>query len=327
MSKAAYLKEILSAFPELSRETGVSSVRLMFSFLRSFLIGRIELEEFRAFQLYNLSGCGHSQYLFRRKRNKISDILTAAATQEDLDIFLDKHLFNASFKEYIQRDWVSLADSTPDDIRAFLARNTDFLVKACKSTRGQNIYKYNAADISPDAFLREYQGKDYIAESFIRQHPALSAVNPTSVNTLRIVTAAKNGRVHIVGCGLRCGGSNEFVDNFHHGGAAYPVDLESGIVSGPGINSTGKRILRHPTTGHIMPGFQIPHWNELLKLVESAANHNPRVGYVGWDIAITEDGIDFIEGNINYPGNTVIQLDGPGAYTRLKQFLKAPSHD
>jgi len=45
------------------------------------------------------------------------------------------------------------------------------------------------------------------------------------------------------------------------------------------------------------------------------------IGYIGWDLAITEDGVEFIEGNINYPGNTIIQLDGPAAYPRLKKFM------
>lgn len=67
--------------------------------------------------------------------------------------------------------------------------------------------------------------------------------------------------------------------------------------------------------------FKVIHWDLLLDLVCKASVMTEHIGYIGWDLAITEDGVEFIEGNINYPGNTIIQLDGPVAYPRLKKFI------
>ena len=52
----------------------------------------------------------------------------------------------------------------------------------------------------------------------------------------------------------------------------------------------------------------------------------PQVGYVGWDVAVTEDGPVLIEGNDD-PGYTAYQLPAltgsrRGTYPLLRPFLK-----
>ena len=59
-----------------------------------------------------------------------------------------------------------------------------------------------------------------------------------------------------------------------------------------------------------MPGFKIPNWNNLIIEITKAAKKNSKIGYVAWDVAILENGIEIIEANINYPGVVSVQLDG-----------------
>ena len=42
------------------------------------------------------------------------------------------------------------------------------------------------------------------------------------------------------------------------------------------------------------------------------------MGYVGWDIAVTPDGPELIEGNWHWPGGNIIQFDGVGKYPLLR---------
>lgn len=317
-----YIQEIHQSLSLIARQSDFSYLQLVGAFARCFLVHHVQIEEFRTLRLYNCSNLQLSRYMTYYQNIHYSDKLNSAATKNDLDIFNDKHLFNATFREFIHRDWLYLPDSSREEIIAFLARNDSFLMKACVSTQGKNISKFESSAIDPDEFIQEYQSQPYVLEALIRQHSALACVNPSSVNTIRMIAAKKGDNICFLGAGLRCGGSGQFVDNFHHGGAAYPIDLESGMITGPGITLTGADIVCHPTTGHIMPGFIIPHWDALLETVRRAALVNPRVGYVGWDLAITEEGIELIEGNINYPGTTTIQLDGPGALDRIRELMK-----
>ena len=321
MTPVEYLKHILAEIPDIARQTGYSRFFIARAFTKCYLSQHVQIEEFRTLRLYNHSRPMLKQYLTWRRCKKISDQLNAGATQDDILRFNEKQRFNAFFRDFIHRDWLYIPTSTPEDIAAFLARNDRFLAKACTSTQGKNILLYHSSDVTPEKFLEEYQGKEFLLESLIQQHSALAAVNPDSVNTVRLIAARWNDQVQFVGAGLRSGGSGQFVDNFHHGGTAYPLDLETGIVTGPGIDLQGNPVLKHPVTGHVMPGFQVPHWDMLVEQVKKAAVLAPHIGYVGWDLAVTEDGIEFIEGNINYPGNNIIQLDGPGAYPRLQQFM------
>lgn len=323
MTPLEYLKTLWKTFPEISRSSGYSVPFLARTFAVRYLSRHMWLGEFRSLRLYECSGPRFREYLVYKESERISDRLNAGSTKEQTDLFEDKHLFNETFRGDVRRKWLYLPESSAEDIRALLAENEYVFLKACVSSRGNNIERLRCADMDPDALYAGYRDQEYLLEAPIRQHPAMAELNPASVNTVRFIAARHGDRVQPVGAGLRCGGGGQVVDNFHHGGTAYPLDLETGIVTGPGIDLAGNAVLRHPVTGHIMPGFQVPHWDMVLALIRRAAVTVPHIGYVGWDVAVTEDGPELVEGNINYPGNTIIQLDGPGARKRLLDFCAA----
>ena len=318
-----YFAEIAAALPEIAEESGFSRAYITRSFVRCFFVHHVHLGVFRSLRLYSYTDAALRRFLTLHQCKTISDRLSAEASAEDFDRLNDKHVFNRFFRDFVHRDWLYIPDSTEEELRAFLAGHDRFLMKACSETRGEGIELYDRSDIDPDAFLEKNRGRPYLMEALIEQHPAMAAINPSSVNTIRVITARKGDRAAIIGAGLRTGGGAQFVDNFHHGGTAYPIDLETGIVNGRGIDLHGSPVLRHPATGAVMPGFQIPHWDMVKEQALKAAVVPPHVGYVGWDVAVTPEGVEFIEGNVNYPGTTIIQLDGPGPYARLKEFLRS----
>lgn len=162
-----------------------------------------------------------------------------------------------------------------------------------------------------------------VLEEVIRQHPALSRMNAGCVNTLRVnAVRARDGRIVPVGAALKCGADGQVTDNFHSGGIAYPVGLTSGAVCGPGRdNTTLNSYVTQPGSHVPMINLEIPYFTESLKMVEDAMNLVPGLRYVGWDIAITPDGPELIEGNFGWPGGNIIQLDGIGKYQVIKQML------
>lgn len=326
MTKLDYIKDRIAALRRISRRTGLSVFRLLVGYAISQLFHRACFEDYCAFKLYDRSHFWQSKFLTWPRLLKFVKKLNKNASQKDFELIQDKALFNAHFSAYIHRDWLYIPNSSTEELRSFILRNSTFLLKVTTGTQGQGITLFNNSQIDIDAFVEKYEGMPYLLEAFIRQHPQIAAPNPTSVNTVRIVTARIGNNVMFVGAGLRCGGSGSFVDNLHNGGAAYPINLETGIISGPGLDYRAENsYIRHPSTGHIMPGIQIPYWDNLLDTVREASFLTP-IGYVGWDIAITESGIDVVEANVKYPGVTVIQLDRQDAYKRLKDFYKENSY-
>ena len=58
---------------------------------------------------------------------------------------------------------------------------------------------------------------------------------------------------------------------------------------------------KHPVTQHEIKGIQIPHWEDLKNTVIKMALKTDEMHYIGWDMAVLEDGVDVVEAN-PYPG-------------------------
>ena len=57
---------------------------------------------------------------------------------------------------------------------------------------------------------------------------------------------------------------------------------------------------RHPDTGASLGGFEIPEWDAVVELAKRASTAFDPVGFVGWDVAVTDDGPVLIEGNTTW---------------------------
>jgi hypothetical protein len=56
----------------------------------------------------------------------------------------------------------------------------------------------------------------------------------------------------------------------------------------------------HPVSRVRIEGFEIPYWQEVMELCTRAALHNTKNKSIGWDVAITDAGPSFVEGNHNW---------------------------
>lgn len=139
--------------------------------------------------------------------------------------------------------------------------------------------------------------KSYFCEEFFTQTGPLGEVNPTSVNTVRIVTLNDCKNIHIMVAFVRFGGKGAVVDNFHSQGFGCEVDIETGIIVSGGVDKQGKRIYVHPASGKIVCGIQIPQWEKVKSMAKEAAWVHPEIGLTGWDFAVSGDQINIIEAN------------------------------
>ena len=144
-------------------------------------------------------------------------------------------------------------------------------------------------------------------EEVITQHPAVAAIYPGSINTVRMVTIrGKSGKVYLVTAMFRIG-NGKFVDNFNSGGMVAPMDPVTGTVIDRALDKQKNLYENHPATGTPIKGFTFPHWDRAVELVTQAAQVIPEVGYVGWDVCFTPDGPCLVEGN-QFPGHDIYQL-------------------
>lgn len=190
--------------------------------------------------------------------------------------------------------------------------NELFIKKADDSFGGLGVRHFLVSrGVSLGEQLRKtIEGKhgDIIIERALRQHRDIARINPHSVNTLRIYSLLMDGEVRIVAGLLRFASDEKDVDNFSCGGMMCSVD-GSGQLSAEAFSHDGKRTRVHPLTNVSFAEVRIPSYDRALELVKKAHPMLPFFRFVGWDVAIREDGEPvLIEANLSTPGLPVLQL-------------------
>ncbi|MFR0733141.1 MAG: sugar-transfer associated ATP-grasp domain-containing protein [Oscillospiraceae bacterium] len=99
----------------------------------------------------------------------------------------------------------------------------------------------------------------------------------------------------------RVGSGQGHVDNISSGGMYTLVGPQGELEFPAFCDQTGLYYDRHPVTGVAFRGYRLPFFREAVELCCQAAQVEPRLGYIGWDVAVTPDGPVLVEGN-NLPG-------------------------
>ncbi len=242
-------------------------------------------------------------------------------------ILSDKPSFYKVYAPFIRHKMVLLHELEKDKEKGeqLLANPSGKVVlKPSDGQCGKGIEVWEANDLTPQSLIYRMRktGND-MAEDFVEQHDRLNALSPSGLNTVRIITQLdREDIVHILGARLRISVDSP-VDNLAAGNLVAAIDLESGIVNSPGVYSdiTKKEEAVHPVTGERITGFEIPYWLESLQLVQEAALTDTGNRSIGWDVAVTNEGAELIEGNHDWC-KLVWQLPvKKGLKSELERFL------
>jgi len=150
------------------------------------------------------------------------------------------------------------------------------------------------------SFLMEKDG--YLIGAFIPQHPYAVTLNPTTTNTVRLLTCWDyESNTPFIARGVqRIGRQGMYAaDNAALGGLVTQIDLDSGTLGHIAHRSHGpvKYIKNHPDSGVPVYGTKIPHFEAVKTDVIRMCYELNFIPYMGWDIVITEDSFKVLEVN------------------------------
>lgn len=247
----------------------------------------------------------------------------------DTDIVDRKEKFNKYMGNYIKRDWIFSEDVTYDEIQAFVQKYKVVIYKPVDLCQGQGIRKLKCTKENLAYLQKEYNsGKVFLLEEVIVQHSMLNEISPYSVNTVRVYTLSsiqENGEIdtEILAMYLKTSTNKDVcVDNLRWGGIAYSIDLKTGIMNSSGVDHFGiEEFIIHPVNDVMVVGKKIPHFEEIQKSVKLWCKKFPQFRYIGWDVAITEDGVEVVEANI-HACTHFLQLNDIGQWPVIKAALK-----
>ncbi len=284
---------------DLHKKTGKSRIWLFADMLHCTRKHGSGYMDYQLFEMYDLTDAQRSTYLTRSRNNAI---VKQYNDPEYTHYFHNKSEFNTKFAKYIKRDWALMENK--DQAISFLRKHSQFLIKPIAASCGVGIHKAQTADYgSPEQAYDAILASDgqALLEEIVVQHPAVAAIYPGSVNTVRAVTLLKDGIPKVVGTFFRIGNHGKLVDNLNNGGMVVLVDENNGHISMRAMDKEKNIFTHHPSTGTAIQGYTFPDWEAAMDMVREAALVVPQIGYVGWDIAFTENGPLLIEGN-DYPG-------------------------
>ena len=186
-----------------------------------------------------------------------------------------------------------------------------------KESQG-SLQTYNDIDIIIENVQK---GNHYMIEEVIVNHPDVAKVNPDSVNTLRVETCLDSkGDFHLLNVLFMVGSTKTIVSNCHSGGMMCHVDMKTGCIDNAGYNPKGIWYEVHPASGIKLRGYKLPYIDKLEEYIKGVCQVMPNARYVGWDVVITPDGFELIEGNF-CPGQCTQVCDGIPKYEMLKSYI------
>lgn len=305
---AYYIKKLeFTKFSEFlkyaSIKTGKSKSYLFSDAIKSVYKYNIGLMDYFTFHFYEKNhderekwvGTGY-KYEFDLRTNPI-------ATREILE---NKIRFYETYKPFIKHSYCTVSDLRENNDKAkmlFNNKNGKIVVKDSLGQCGFDVEIVKIKDFTLQGLIDYMNSKKFdLAEDFILQHETINRLSPSGLNTVRMMTMINdNGGVDVLGARMRIT-VNSHVDNLASGNIACSIDLNTGKIDGDGVysNITKESETHHPVTGIELKGFQIPMWQEIMDTTKKIALYRPENRGVGWDVALTENGPDFIEGNHNW---------------------------
>jgi len=130
----------------------------------------------------------------------------------------------------------------------------------------------------------------FIIQEKVLQHKEMMRLNPSSLNTLRIMTYRDMNQVHVLYAVVRIGRTGQSVDNETAGGINADVDLKTGKIRECAYGTPKEKKILTTDVGTVLDGFHIPSFHETLSLAKDLHPRLPYFNLIGWDFGIEENG-------------------------------------
>ncbi len=143
------------------------------------------IKEYFMYKLYNLKNRHRKNYLFQYHNFAVFDLVNT-----DTKMVYGKDRGYTVFHDKIAREWMYVTPENRAELEHFIRKHGKVIFKPNYGLQGSGIFAFTAEEIEQHLTnrLAEIAGKMYLCEQFVVQHPKMSALNPGSVNTVRVTT-------------------------------------------------------------------------------------------------------------------------------------------
>lgn len=196
-------------------------------------------------------------------------------------------------------------------IKILLSYGKDLILKpSVESYGGHGVIKIISpmSRVQVEELLDKYR-YNFVFQKVVEQHPTLARFNPTSVNTIRIVTYRDFERkCKVLYSCIRFGGEGTVTDNVCSGGGYTGINIK-----------TGKLLDRKRYSYFVMDALplpekipnEIPCWEAIKSASLELHSRIPQMDILGWDFSLSPDGHPILIEFNPRPGVGLQQAVGP----------------
>jgi len=223
----------------------------------------------------------------------------------------------------LKSDKESVQLTTPDDLARELhqlielSENNSIFIKRILGLGGLHVFKFDQSNINDSDKINELfelmKEMNFIFQETTQQHEKLNRIYSGSINTVRVNTYRVDNDVKMVSGLMRFGTNGSVVDN---GNFFVPLDVTHWVLHSSGksfLKYGGENYTKHPNTDFVFKDFNIPFADAVVREISKAAMLFED-DFIGWDVAITPNGPEIIEGNQN-PHVIMTQITSGGFKT------------
>lgn len=244
--------------------------------------------------------------------------------------YVDKNMYFRHFPDVLQPETLfhnmsgrfysaEMKEVTFEEAVETLTLKDRFIVKpAIESGRGRDVIMVTSGNKTQIInVLREYES-NYIIQEIVIQHPEMSRLNSTSLNTCRLYTYRRVGTCEyiLLGAAVRFGGKGAYRDNACTGGGFCKINDDGSVDDA--IHNYRRFGWGSLKAEKNIAGLRIPNYGKVLETVISLHKTIPYMDLIGWDIAVNENGDPVLIELNQYPDCEFLQIfNGPmfGEYT------------
>lgn len=185
--------------------------------------------------------------------------------------------------------------SSEDGLTRYFSLYREICVKLLGYSKGEGIFFAKNKE-HPFDFAQTEQ--DFAAQPSIKQHKDLSLLNKTSINSIRVLSLCWEGKIHLLSSYIRIGRENKRMD---HNGISVPINLTNGFFSDTGYDMEYNPYTKHPDSNILFKNIKFPSMELIKETVVRAHSKVFTSKFLGWDIAVVEDGTPKILEVNSYP--------------------------
>ena len=211
-----------------------------------------------------------------------------ASMEKFVDSCLTPNTFlkNSNGFFYIGEEMVTI-----DEAIDFCSTLSQFVIKPSMGSWGGSGVKkieLNSVDDKKNllkVIFTDYK-KDFVVQEMLKQSPELAKFNPSSINTLRVMSYLRPSGVVILSKLLRTGKEGSFTDSITTGGVAVGVD-EDGRLTDFGVNGFGIKT-KNLKDDKRFKAFVFPENDKIFETIEKVHKQMPYFKLISWDVMIND---------------------------------------